>query len=190
MKGNPIGAKDPTGHLGQLIPVAVRVGQGLAAAGMALCSSGKINCGDIVPNKADKPRDTSISPNDAKQIEKSGLDPLNAKKGSQKSIGEDSKNGSNDGGKSGVSNKGNNTGNGSGKSDIGSTRSSNKLAPYKDSPNDKKAQELGSYTNKIKMEIFTNMKPMGKRKQVTLILKNALMVDSRMAQLENLIQIK
>ncbi|MDI7227017.1 RHS repeat-associated core domain-containing protein, partial [Leptospira santarosai] len=72
VKGNPIGAKDPTGHLGQLIPVAVRVGQGLAAAGMALCSSGKINCGDIVPNKADKPRDTSISPNDAKQIEKSG----------------------------------------------------------------------------------------------------------------------
>ncbi|EMM86577.1 virulence plasmid 65kDa B protein [Leptospira santarosai str. 2000027870] len=116
VKGNPIGAKDPTGHLGQLIPVAVRVGQGLAAAGMALCSSGKINCGDIVPNKADKPRDTSISPNDAKQIEKSGLDPLNAKKGSQKSIGEDSKNGSNDGEKSGVSNKGNNTGNGSGKS--------------------------------------------------------------------------
>ncbi|EMO83529.1 RHS repeat-associated core domain-containing protein, partial [Leptospira santarosai] len=116
VKGNPIGAKDPSGHLGQLIPVAVRVGQGLAAAGMALCSSGKINCGDIVPNKADKPRDTSISPNDAKQIEKSGLDPLNAKKGSQKSIGEDSKNGSNDGGKSGVSNKGNNTGNGSGKS--------------------------------------------------------------------------
>ncbi|WP_282993069.1 SpvB/TcaC N-terminal domain-containing protein [Leptospira santarosai] len=111
VKGNPIGAKDPTGHLGQLIPVAVRVGQGLAAAGMALCSSGKINCGDIVPNKADKPRDTSISPNDAKQIEKSGLDPLNAKKGSQKSIGEDSKNGSNDGGKSGVSNKGNNPGN-------------------------------------------------------------------------------
>ncbi|WP_233431437.1 RHS repeat domain-containing protein, partial [Leptospira santarosai] len=113
VKGNPIGAKDPSGHLGQLIPVAVRVGQGLAA-GMALCSSGKINCGDIVPNnpnKADKPRDTSISPNDAKQIEKSGLDPLNAKKGSQKSIGEDSKNGSNDGGKSGVSNKGNNTGN-------------------------------------------------------------------------------
>ncbi|EMO21338.1 virulence plasmid 65kDa B protein [Leptospira santarosai str. HAI134] len=41
VKGNPIGAKDPTGHLGQLIPVAVRVGQGLAAAGMALCSSGK-----------------------------------------------------------------------------------------------------------------------------------------------------
>ncbi len=115
MKGNPIGAKDPTGHLGQLIPVAVRVGQGLAAAGMALCSSGKINCGDIVPNKADKPRDTSISPNDAKQIEKSGLDPLNAKKGSQKSIGEDSKNGSNDGEKSGVSNKGNNPGNQVGK---------------------------------------------------------------------------
>ncbi|UZN08982.1 hypothetical protein M5D10_03960 [Leptospira santarosai] len=115
VKGNPIGAKDPTGHLGQLIPVAVRVGQGLAAAGMALCSSGKINCGDIVPNKADKPRDTSISPNDAKQIEKSGLDPLNAKKGSQKSIGEDSKNGSNDGGKSGVSNKGNNPGNQVGK---------------------------------------------------------------------------
>ncbi|WP_081396470.1 RHS repeat domain-containing protein [Leptospira santarosai] len=111
VKGNPIGAKDPTGHLAQLIPIAVRVGQGLAAAGMALCSSGKINCGDIVPNKADKPRDTSISPNDAKQIEKSGLDPLNAKKGSQKSIGEDSKNGSNDGGKSGVSNKGNNPGN-------------------------------------------------------------------------------
>ncbi|MDI7237873.1 RHS repeat-associated core domain-containing protein [Leptospira santarosai] len=115
VKGNPIGAKDPTGHLGQLIPVAVRVGQGLAAAGMALCSSGKINCGDIVPNKADKPRDTSISPNDAKQIEKSGLDPLNAKKGSQKSIGEDSKNGSNDGEKSGVSNKGNNSGNQVGK---------------------------------------------------------------------------
>ncbi|WP_254844872.1 RHS repeat-associated core domain-containing protein [Leptospira santarosai] len=148
VKGNPIGAKDPTGHLAQLIPIAVRVGQGLAAAGMALCSSGKINCGDIVPNKADKPRDTSISPNDAKQIEKSGLDPLNAKKGSQKSIGEDSKNGSNDGGKSGVSNKGNNTGNGSGKSDIGSTRSSNKLAPYKDSPNDKiKASGVGHHTS-------------------------------------------
>ncbi|WP_016751237.1 RHS repeat-associated core domain-containing protein, partial [Leptospira kirschneri] len=103
VKGNPIGAKDPTGHLTQLIPIAVRVGQSIAAAGMALCSSGTINCGDMIPSKADKPRDTSVSPNDAKQMEKTGLDPLNAKKGSQKSIG--------DGGNAGVSNKGNNTGN-------------------------------------------------------------------------------
>ncbi|UOG43613.1 hypothetical protein [Leptospira noguchii] len=56
-----------------------------------------------MPNKANKPRDTSVSPNDAKQMEKTGLDPLNTKKGSQNNIG--------DGGKSGVSNKGNNTGN-------------------------------------------------------------------------------
>nr|WP_235596375.1 RHS repeat-associated core domain-containing protein [Leptospira weilii] len=149
VKGNPIGAKDPTGHLGQLIPIAVRVGQGLAAAGMALCSSGTINCGDVVsPNKANKPRDTSVSPSDAKQMEKAGLDPLNAKKGSQKSIGGDGKNGSNDDEKSGVTNKGNNTGNGSGKSDLGSTRSSNKLAPYKDSPGDKiKASAVGDHTS-------------------------------------------
>ncbi|UOG32781.1 hypothetical protein MAL06_20695 (plasmid) [Leptospira noguchii] len=140
VKGNPIGAKDPSGHLAQLIPIAVRVGQGLAAAGMALCSSGTINCGDMIPSKADKPRDTSVSPNDAKQMEKAGLDPLNTKKGSQNNIG--------DGGKSGVSNKGNNTGNGSGKSDIGSTRSSNKLAPYKDNPGDKiKASGVGHHTS-------------------------------------------
>ncbi|MFA4796257.1 RHS repeat domain-containing protein, partial [Leptospira kirschneri] len=107
VKGNPIGAKDPTGHLTQLIPIAVRVGQSIAAAGMALCSSGTINCGDMIPSKADKPRDTSVSPNDAKQMEKTGLDPLNAKKGSQKSIGDGGKNGGN----AGVSNKGNNTGN-------------------------------------------------------------------------------
>ncbi|UOG32733.1 hypothetical protein [Leptospira noguchii] len=56
-----------------------------------------------MPNKADKPRDTSVSPNDAKQMEKAGLDPLNTKKGSQNNIG--------DGGNAGVSNKGNNTGN-------------------------------------------------------------------------------
>ncbi|UNE69113.1 RHS repeat-associated core domain-containing protein (plasmid) [Leptospira interrogans] len=111
VKGNPIGAKDPTGHLGQMIPIAVRVGQSIAAAGMALCSSGTINCGDMIPSKADKPRDTSVSPNDAKQMEKAGLDPLNAKKGSQKSIGDGGKNGSDVGEKSGVSNKGNNTGN-------------------------------------------------------------------------------
>ncbi|WP_161938701.1 RHS repeat domain-containing protein, partial [Leptospira interrogans] len=30
VKGNPIGAKDPTGHLGQMIPIAVRVGQSIA----------------------------------------------------------------------------------------------------------------------------------------------------------------
>ncbi|EMO74412.1 RHS repeat-associated core domain protein [Leptospira kirschneri str. 200801925] len=148
VKGNPIGAKDPTGHLTQLIPIAVRVGQSIAAAGMALCSSGTINCGDMIPSKADKPRDTSVSPNDAKQMEKTGLDPLNAKKGSQKSIGDGGKNGSNDAEKSGVSNKGNNTGNGSGKSDIGSTRSSNKLAPYKDNPGDKiKASGVGHHTS-------------------------------------------
>ncbi|EKQ46804.1 hypothetical protein LEP1GSC026_1184 [Leptospira interrogans str. 2002000623] len=115
VKGNPIGAKDPTGHLGQMIPIAVRVGQSIAAAGMALCSSGTINCGDMIPSKADKPRDTSVSPNDAKQMEKAGLDPLNAKKGSQKSIGDGGKNGSDVGEKSGVSNKGNNTGNQIGK---------------------------------------------------------------------------
>ncbi|EMS83770.1 hypothetical protein LEP1GSC073_0586, partial [Leptospira noguchii str. Cascata] len=146
--GNPIGAKDPTGHLVQLIPIAVRVGQGLAAAGMALCSSGTINCGDMIPSKANKPRDTSVSPNDAKQMEKAGLDPLNTKKGSQSNIGDGGKNGSNDAEKSGVSNKGNNTGNGSGKSDIGSTRSSNKLTPYKDNPNDKiKASGVGHHTS-------------------------------------------
>ncbi|UOG62592.1 SpvB/TcaC N-terminal domain-containing protein [Leptospira noguchii] len=144
VKGNPIGAKDPTGHLAQLIPIAVRVGQGLAAAGMALCSSGTINCGDMIPSKADKPRDTSVSPNDAKQMEKAGLDPLNTKKGSQNNIGDGGKNGGN----AGVSNKGNNTGNGSGKSDIGSTRSSNKLAPYKDNPGDKiKASAVGDHTS-------------------------------------------
>ncbi|WP_082270168.1 hypothetical protein, partial [Leptospira interrogans] len=123
-------------------------GQSIAAAGMALCSSGTINCGDMIPSKADKPRDTSVSPNDAKQMEKAGLDPLNTKKGSQKSIGGDGKNGSDVGEKSGVSNKGNNTGNGSGKSDIGSTRSSNKLAPYKDNPGDKiKATGVGHHTS-------------------------------------------
>ncbi|WP_244265096.1 SpvB/TcaC N-terminal domain-containing protein [Leptospira alexanderi] len=149
VKGNPIGAKDPTGHYVQLIPVVARVLQGLAATGMALCSSGTINCGDVVnPNKANKPRDTSVSPSDAKQMEKTGLDPLNAKKGSQKSIGGDGKNGSNDGEKSGVTNKGNNTGNGAGKSDLGSTRSSNKLAPYKDNPGDKiKASAVGDHTS-------------------------------------------
>ncbi|EMO88917.1 hypothetical protein [Leptospira noguchii] len=60
-----------------------------------------------MPSKADKPRDTSVSPNDAKQMEKAGLDPLNTKKGSQNNIGDGGKNGGN----AGVSNKGNNTGN-------------------------------------------------------------------------------
>ncbi|WP_420805469.1 RHS repeat domain-containing protein [Leptospira weilii] len=111
VKGNPIGAKDPTGHLGQLIPIAVRVGQGLAAAGMALCSSGTLKCGDVAsPNKSDKPRDTSVSPNDAKKMEKAGLDPLNAK-GSKQSLGSGGKENSKSGVSSDLTNKGNNTGN-------------------------------------------------------------------------------
>ncbi|EMO25811.1 hypothetical protein LEP1GSC170_2225 [Leptospira interrogans serovar Bataviae str. HAI135] len=60
-----------------------------------------------MPSKADKPIDTSVSPNDAKQMEKTGLDPLNTKKGSQNNIGDGGKSGGN----AGVSNKGNNTGN-------------------------------------------------------------------------------
>ncbi|UPY80937.1 RHS repeat-associated core domain-containing protein (plasmid) [Leptospira weilii] len=152
VKGNPIGAKDPTGHLGQMIPLAVRVGQSIAAAGMALCSSGTINCGDMIPSKADKPRDTSVSPNDAKQMEKAGLDPLNAKKGSQKSIGGNGKNGSDVGEKSGVSNKGNNTGNGGINSKISSS--------YKDvSENRTRVPNRG--TDVSKSEFETNLRKNG-----------------------------
>ncbi|MGQ2802319.1 RHS repeat domain-containing protein, partial [Leptospira santarosai] len=122
VKGNPIGAKDPTGHLGvpeftsKPIEVAASksgqvaskaapsiLGKVAGAVGFLFATSDLDAPGKDSPSKGTPPRNTSVTPEDAKKMRKQGLDPLNEKDTSG------SKN-------SGVENKGNNTGNGSGKS--------------------------------------------------------------------------
>ncbi|EMN27920.1 RHS repeat-associated core domain protein [Leptospira interrogans serovar Pyrogenes str. L0374] len=199
VKGNPIGAKDPTGHYSaekftskpieaaasksgpQITGKATGIlGRAVGILGLLFATSDLDAPGKDYPSKGTPPRNTSVTPEDAKKMRKQGLDPLN-----EKDI-----NGSKS---SGVSNKGNNTGNGGGTSDLGSKRSSNKLAPYKDNPGDKiKASGVGDHTsfkrdkdgNIFKYETYK------KRKQVTLILKSDLMVESQMVLPEMRIEIK
>ncbi|AXR66143.1 RHS repeat-associated core domain-containing protein [Leptospira mayottensis] len=161
VKGNPIGAKDPTGHYSAekftskpIEAAASKSGQqvtgktigilGRAAGilGFLFATSDLDAPGKDYPSKGTPPRNTSVTPEDAKKMRKQGLDSLN-----EKDI-----NGSKS---SGISNKGNNTGNGSGKSDIGSTRSS-----YKDvSENRTRVPNRG--TDISKSEFETNLRKNG-----------------------------
>ncbi|TGK46259.1 DUF4237 domain-containing protein, partial [Leptospira gomenensis] len=127
VKGNPIGAKDPTGHCTSPMstvpckrpletgPPAGAVGAGrsssnsnggysgglgAAATGLLanLLGSNKDN-----PSLPDKPRSTSVTPDDAKQMGKAGLDPLN-KSDIKNFLGKGSKSGATHGGNSGIKN--------------------------------------------------------------------------------------
>ncbi|MFQ3870764.1 RHS repeat-associated core domain-containing protein, partial [Leptospira kirschneri] len=127
VKGNPIGAKDPTGHYsaekftskpieaaasksGQVASKAAPsiLGKVVGAVGFLFATSDLDAPGKDYPSKGTPPRNTSVTPEDAKKMRKQGLDPLN-----EKDI-----NGSKS---SGVSNKGNNTGNGAGTSGVSSS---------------------------------------------------------------------
>ncbi|MCG6168927.1 RHS repeat domain-containing protein [Leptospira sanjuanensis] len=128
VKGNPIGAKDPTGHCTSPMstvpckrpletgPPAGAVGAGrsssnsnggysgglgAAATGLLanLLGSNKDN-----PSLPDKPRSTSVTPNDAKEMGKAGLDPLN-KSDIKNFLGKGSKSGATHGGNSGINNR-------------------------------------------------------------------------------------
>nr|WP_258536494.1 RHS repeat-associated core domain-containing protein [Leptospira noguchii] len=161
VKGNPIGAKDPTGHLGvpeftsKPIEVAASksgqvaskaapsiLGKVAGAVGFLFATSDLDAPGKDYPSKGTPPRNTSVTPEDAKKMRKQGLDPLNEKdiSGSKSS---------------GVENKGNNTGNGSGKSDIGSTQSS-----YKD-VTEKRSRVPNKETNVSKSEFESNLRKNG-----------------------------
>ncbi|WP_426487124.1 RHS repeat domain-containing protein [Leptospira interrogans] len=122
VKGNPIGAKDPTGHYSaekftskpieaaasksgpQITGKATGIlGRAVGILGLLFATSDLDAPGKDYPSKGTPPRNTSVTPEDAKKMRKQGLDPLN-----EKDINGSKSNG--------VSNKGNNTGNGSGKS--------------------------------------------------------------------------
>ncbi|MCH1886159.1 RHS repeat-associated core domain-containing protein, partial [Leptospira interrogans] len=133
VKGNPIGAKDPTGHCSTLSTVPCKTqlelgGGGVPPVGRPGSSSGGGNSAglgaaatgllanllgskDDKPSLPDKPRSTSVTPSEAKDMSKAGLDPLNKS---------DVKNFLDKGNKSGVTHGGNSgTNNRKGNVDIG-----------------------------------------------------------------------
>ncbi|MCG6168925.1 RHS repeat-associated core domain-containing protein [Leptospira sanjuanensis] len=169
VKGNPIGAKDPTGHeanggIGIMMNSQCKGSANCNSAGLSAVSEGakKAVVGTAVATGAavtgyaaaaelgaaalpsaiylssrfgSNPGLTNSLLKVQDKLRGSLPNAINATKEGLKNA-------------NGISNKGNNTGNGSGKSDVGSTRSSNKLAPYKDNPNDKiKASEVGDHTS-------------------------------------------
>ncbi|WP_155722156.1 RHS repeat-associated core domain-containing protein, partial [Leptospira santarosai] len=87
VKGNPIGAKDPTGHdacTTSRTPCKTETllgGGGGNSAGLGAAVTGLLanllGMGEKKSSQPDKPRSTSVTPNDAKDMAKSGLDPLN-----------------------------------------------------------------------------------------------------------------
>ncbi|WP_267885048.1 RHS repeat-associated core domain-containing protein [Leptospira santarosai] len=87
VKGNPIGAKDPTGHEActtSRTPCKTETllgGGGGNSAGLGAAATGLLanllGMGEKKSSQSDKPRSTSVTPNDAKDMAKSGLDPLN-----------------------------------------------------------------------------------------------------------------
>ncbi|WP_081385975.1 SpvB/TcaC N-terminal domain-containing protein [Leptospira santarosai] len=99
VKGNPIGAKDPTGHCTSPMstvpckrpletgPPGGATGAGKSSsnggysAGLGVAATGLLanllGMGEKKSSQSDKPRSTSVTPNDAKDMTKSGLDPLN-----------------------------------------------------------------------------------------------------------------
>ncbi|WP_236715877.1 RHS repeat domain-containing protein, partial [Leptospira interrogans] len=133
VKGNPIGAKDPTGHCSTLSTVPCKTqlelgGGGVPPVGRPGSSSGGGNSAglgaaatgllanllgskDDKSSLPDKPRSTSATPSEAKDMSKAGLDPLNKS---------DVKNFLDKGNKSGVTHGGNSgTNNRKGNVDIG-----------------------------------------------------------------------
>ncbi|WP_427854352.1 SpvB/TcaC N-terminal domain-containing protein [Leptospira tipperaryensis] len=127
VKGNPIGAKDPTGHCTSpmsTVPCkrpletgppggAVGAGRsssnsnggysgGLGAAATGLLAN-LLGSSKDKPSLPDKPRSTSVTPNDAKEMGKAGLDPLN-KNDIKNFLGQGSKSGATHGGNSGTKN--------------------------------------------------------------------------------------
>ncbi|UOG58933.1 RHS repeat-associated core domain-containing protein (plasmid) [Leptospira noguchii] len=98
VKGNPIGAKDPTGHCSVVSTVQCKThlelgGGGVPPVGKPGSSGGGNSAGlgatvtgllanllgskDDKPSLPDKPRSTSATPSEAKDMSKAGLDPLN-----------------------------------------------------------------------------------------------------------------
>ncbi|ASV12352.1 RHS repeat domain-containing protein [Leptospira santarosai] len=87
VKGNPIGAKDPSGHdacTTSRTPCKTETllgGGGGNSAGLGAAVTGLLanllGMGEKKSSQPDKPRSTSVTPNDAKDMAKSGLDPLN-----------------------------------------------------------------------------------------------------------------
>ncbi|WP_279578145.1 RHS repeat domain-containing protein [Leptospira noguchii] len=98
VKGNPIGAKDPSGHCSVVSTVQCKThlelgGGGVPPVGKPGSSGGGNSAGlgaavtgllanllgskDDKPSLPDKPRSTSATPSEAKDMSKAGLDPLN-----------------------------------------------------------------------------------------------------------------
>ncbi|WP_017862076.1 RHS repeat-associated core domain-containing protein, partial [Leptospira interrogans] len=126
VKGNPIGAKDPTGHCSTLSTVPCKThlelgGGGVPPVGRPGSSSGGGNSAglgaaatgllanllgskDDKPSLPDKPRSTSVTPSEAKDMSKAGLDPLN-KSDVKNFLDKGNKSGVTHGGNSGTNNK-------------------------------------------------------------------------------------
>ncbi|WP_244894556.1 RHS repeat-associated core domain-containing protein, partial [Leptospira alexanderi] len=130
VKGNPIGAKDPTGHdacTTSRTPCRTEAlmggGGGSVARPSSSNSSGGYSGGlgaaatgllanllgskEDKPNLPDKPRSTSATPNEAKDMSKAGLDPLN-KSDVKNFIDKGNKSGATHGGNAGINSKVNN----------------------------------------------------------------------------------
>ncbi|WP_162265814.1 RHS repeat domain-containing protein, partial [Leptospira alstonii] len=127
VKGNPIGAKDPTGHdacTTSRTPCKTELlmggGGGSVARPSSSNSSGGYSAGlgaaatgllanllgskEDKPSLPDKPRSTSATPSEAKDMSKAGLDPLN-KADVKNFLGKTTKDGSTSGGNSGIKNQ-------------------------------------------------------------------------------------
>ncbi|WP_061231248.1 RHS repeat-associated core domain-containing protein, partial [Leptospira weilii] len=127
VKGNPIGAKDPTGHdacTTSRTPCKTEAlmggGGGSVARSNSSNSSGGYSGGlgaaasgllanllgskEDKPNLPDKPRSTSATPNEAKDMSKAGLDPLN-KADVKNFIDKGNKSGATHGGNAGIKNQ-------------------------------------------------------------------------------------
>ncbi|WP_244939964.1 glycohydrolase toxin TNT-related protein [Leptospira adleri] len=126
VKGNPVGAKDPSGHDActtsrtpcKTEPLMGGGGRrstaksnspnssGGYSAGLGVAATGLLanllGSGEKKTNLPDKPRNTSVTPNEAKEMAKAGLDPLN-KTDIKNFIGKGSKSGTTNGGNFGVS---------------------------------------------------------------------------------------
>ncbi|ASV12350.1 hypothetical protein B2G51_12380 [Leptospira santarosai] len=126
VKGNPIGAKDPSGHCTSPMstvpckrpletgPPGGATGAGKSSsnggysAGLGVAATGLLanllGMGEKKSSQPDKPRSTSVTPNDAKDMAKSGLDPLN-KADVKNFLDKGTKSGVTHGGNSGIKNQ-------------------------------------------------------------------------------------
>ncbi|MDI7199939.1 SpvB/TcaC N-terminal domain-containing protein [Leptospira santarosai] len=115
VKGNPIGAKDPSGHdacTTSRTPCKTETllgGGGGNSAGLGAAATGLLanllGMGEKKSSQSDKPRSTSVTPNDAKDMAKSGLDPLN-KADVKNFLDKGTKSGVTHGGNSGIKSQG------------------------------------------------------------------------------------